>query len=174
MISRSFTHKQCPRHLHSGRYGCGPVMATTPLWHVMLTWQPHHGVVRETRRLGLGCHVTRHATPRRPMNAGHLASPTAHDGSPPRPTPRGSLARTPGLACPDPAHSCPARPTPCDLNMHQHPLRHCQHAVPCYMQVSAAALLQACPTTDTLPGPDRKSTRLNSSHSDLSRMPSSA
>ena len=107
MISSSFAHEQRPRHLRRGHYGRGPVEATTSVRRATLTWRPRQGVVRETRRLGLGRHVTRHATPRRPMNAGHLASPK----SSPRPTIRGSLARPPGLARPDPAHSYPARPT---------------------------------------------------------------
>ena len=73
------------------------------------------------------------------MRRHDVASPTAYDRSPPRPTPRGSLARTPRPRVPRP--SAP------------HPLPHPQHAVPRCTQVSAAPFCELCPTTDTLPGP---------------------
>src|ERR1700761_1502380 len=72
------------------------------------------------------------------MRRHDVASPTAYDRSPPRPTPRGSLARTPRPRVPRP--SAP------------HPLPHPPHAVPRCTQVSAAPFCELCPTTDTLPG----------------------
>jgi hypothetical protein len=42
-IPRLFAREQCPRRGHSGR---GPVVATTSPQRAMLTWPPHHCVVR--------------------------------------------------------------------------------------------------------------------------------
>ena len=44
----------------------------------------------------------------------------------------------------------------------------------CAPLLTVAALLPAAGPAQTFPSQDRKSTRLNSSHSDRSRMPSSA